>query len=108
MRILVADDDREIVELLNIYLHNEGYDVIKAYNGHQALSYIKNDVDLEIGLIILDIMMPKVDGMQVLDKLRAANYETPVLMLSAKVQIKTRFKDWPVGLMTMSPSHSTH
>ena len=84
MRILVADDDREIVELLNIYLHNEGYDVIKAYNGHQALSYIKNDVDHEIGLIILDIMMPKVDGMQVLDKLRAANYETPVLMLSAK------------------------
>ena len=84
MRILVADDDREIVELLNIYLHNEGYDVIKAYNGHQALSYIKNDVDHEIGLIILDIMMPKVDGMQVLDKLSAANYETPVLMLSAK------------------------
>ena len=84
MRILVADDDREIVELLNIYLHNEGYDVIKAYNGHQALSYIKNDVDHEIGLIILDIMMPKIDGMQVLDKLRAANYETPVLMLSAK------------------------
>ena len=57
MRILVADDDREIVELLNIYLHNEGYDVIKAYNGHQALSYIKNDVDHEIGLIILDIMV---------------------------------------------------
>ena len=84
MRILVADDDREIVELLNIYLHNEGYDVIKAYNGHQALSYIKNDVDHEIGLIILDIMMTKIDGMQVLDKLRAANYETPVLMLSAK------------------------
>ena len=73
MRILVADDDREIVELLNIYLHNEGYDVIKAYNGHQALSYIKNDVDHEIGLIILDIMMPKIDGMQVLDKLRAAS-----------------------------------
>ncbi len=45
MRILVADDDREIVELLNIYLHNEGYDVIKAYNGHQALSYIKNDLN---------------------------------------------------------------
>lgn len=82
MKILIADDDREIVELLNIYLKNEGYDVIKAYNGHQALSYIKNEK--EIDLIILDIMMPKVDGLQVIDKLRAAHYKTPVLMLSAK------------------------
>ena len=84
MKILVVDDDREIVELLNIYLKKEGYAVIKAYNGHQALSYIKNDTEKEIGLLILDIMMPKIDGLQVLEKLRAAHYQTPVLMLSAK------------------------
>ena len=84
MKILVVDDDREIVELLNIYLKNEGYQVVKAYNGHQALSYIKNDTEHEIKLLILDIMMPKIDGMQVLEKLRAAHYQTPVLMLSAK------------------------
>lgn len=55
MRILVVDDDREIVELLNIYLKNEGYEVVKAYNGHQALSYLKNDSKIQ--LVILDIMM---------------------------------------------------
>ena len=84
MKILVVDDDREIVELLNIYLKTEGYQVVKAYNGHQALSYIKNDTEHEIKLLILDIMMPKIDGIQVLEKLRAAHYQTPVLMLSAK------------------------
>lgn len=84
MKVLVVDDDREIVELLNIYLKNEGYQVVKAYNGYEALSAIKQDGEKEIGLIILDIMMPKIDGMQVLDKLRQANYHTPVIMLSAK------------------------
>ena len=84
MKVLVVDDDREIVELLNIYLKNEGYQVIKAYNGYEALSIIKQDTEKEIRLIILDIMMPKIDGMQVLDKLRQANYQTPVIMLSAK------------------------
>ncbi|UUX35502.1 response regulator transcription factor [Fundicoccus culcitae] len=82
MRILVVDDDREIVELLNIYLQNEGYEVIKAYNGQQALNYIKNDDD--ISLVILDLMMPKVQGSEVLEKLRAANHSIPVIILSAK------------------------
>ena len=90
MRILVADDDREIVELLNIYLHNEGYDVIKAYNGHQALSYIKNDVDHEIGLIILDIMMPKVDGITVLKTIRENGNSIPVIMLTAKSELEDK------------------
>lgn len=82
MRVLVVDDDREIVELLNIYLQNEGYEVIKAYNGQQALNYIKNDDD--ISLVILDLMMPKVQGAEVLEKLRAANHSIPVIILSAK------------------------
>lgn len=82
MRILVVDDDREIVELLNIYLKNEGYEVVKAYNGHQALSYLKNDSKIQ--LVILDIMMPKVDGFQVVERLRSEEHSIPVLMLSAK------------------------
>lgn len=82
MRILIVDDDREIVELLNIYLKNEGYEVIKAYNGQQALNYINNDD--EIQLVILDVMMPKVGGIEVVEKLREANDSIPVIILSAK------------------------
>lgn len=82
MRILIVDDDREIVELLNIYLQNENCEVLKAYNGQQALSYLKNDD--EISLVILDVMMPKVNGLEVLEKLRNAHHQIPVIMLSAK------------------------
>lgn len=82
MRVLIVDDDREIVELLNIYLKNEGYDVVKAYNGQQALNYIKNDEEIE--LVILDVMMPKINGIEVVEKLREANHSIPVIILSAK------------------------
>ena len=68
MKVLVADDDKEIVELLSIYLHNEGYEVVKAYDGKEALSKLRttNDIDL----LLLDIMMPVMDGMQVVKELR--------------------------------------
>jgi len=82
MKVLIVDDDREIVELLNIYLKNEGYDVLKAYNGQQALNYIKNDDEIE--LVILDVMMPKVNGIEVVEKLREENHSIPVIILSAK------------------------
>lgn len=82
IRVLIVDDDREIVELLNIYLKNEGYDVVKAYNGQQALNYIKNDEEIE--LVILDVMMPKINGIEVVEKLREANHSIPVIILSAK------------------------
>lgn len=82
MKILVVDDDREIVELLSIYLKNENYEVIKAYNGQQALNYIKKDKD--IVLVILDMMMPKVSGAQVVEQVRTANMSLPIIILSAK------------------------
>lgn len=63
MKILVADDDKEIVELLSIYLQNEGYEPVKAYDGKDALSKVRANPDIE--LLILDIMMPEVDGMQI-------------------------------------------
>ncbi|MGX7349915.1 response regulator transcription factor [Dolosicoccus paucivorans] len=82
MKIMIVDDDREIVELLNIYLQNEGYEVVKAYNGQQALNYLKNDQGIQ--LVILDVMMPQVDGMEVLKILRAENDSIPVIIVSAK------------------------
>lgn len=80
MNILVCDDEIEIVEAIDIYLSNEGYNVIKAYNGRQAIEIMK---DNEIHLIIMDIMMPEMDGIKATAKLRES-HNVPVIMLSAK------------------------
>nr|WP_054758153.1 response regulator transcription factor [Liquorilactobacillus satsumensis] len=81
MKILVVDDDKDIVELLSIYIKNEGYEVEKAYNGKEALTKINTNPD--IALMILDIMMPQVDGIEVIKEIRKDS-QLPVLMLSAK------------------------
>ena len=78
--ILVVDDDKEIVNAIEIYLKREGYNIIKAYNGEEALEQISKN---EIHLIILDIMMPEKDGIETLKEIR--NTKTiPVILLSAK------------------------
>ena len=78
--ILVVDDDREIVGAIEIYLKKEGYNIIKAYNGNEALEKVKEN---EIHLIILDIMMPEKDGLETLEELRK-DKSIPVILLSAK------------------------
>ena len=80
MTILVCDDDKEIVEAISIYLKQEGYDIVPAYNGLEALELVKKK---EIHLIILDIMMPGLDGIHALLKLREKS-SIPVILLSAK------------------------
>ncbi len=80
MNILVVDDDREIVESIAIFLSGEGYSIIKAYDGLEALDAL---TDNEIHLMILDIMMPKLDGIKTLMKLRESR-NIPVILLSAK------------------------
>lgn len=80
MKILVCDDDREIVEAVSIYLKQEGYEVMPAYNGREALKVLK---DNKIHLIILDIMMPELDGIHALLKIREES-SIPVILLSAK------------------------
>lgn len=78
--ILVVDDDKEIVGAIEIYLKKEGYNIVKAYNGNDALKKIKEN---EIHLIILDIMMPEKDGMETLEEIRK-DKSIPVILLSAK------------------------
>lgn len=78
--ILVVDDDKEIVGAIEIYLKKEGYNIIKAYNGNQALEKIKEN---EIHLILLDIMMPQKDGLETLEEIRQ-DKSIPVVLLSAK------------------------
>lgn len=78
--ILVVDDDKEIVGAIEIYLKKEGYNILKAYNGNQALKIIQEN---EIHLVILDIMMPEKDGIETLEEIRK-NKSIPVILLSAK------------------------
>lgn len=80
IKILVADDDKEIVESIAIFLRAEGYDVKKAYDGLEALDSVMSE---DISLIILDIMMPRQNGLETLMKLREKK-NIPVILLSAK------------------------
>lgn len=78
--ILICDDDKEIVNAIEIYLSKEGYNILKAYNGKEALKIVEKD---EVHLIILDIMMPELDGITVANKIRESK-SIPIIMLSAK------------------------
>ena len=78
--VLVVDDDKEIVGAIEIYLKKEGYNIIKAYNGNQALQKIREN---EIHLVLLDIMMPEKDGIETLEEIRK-DKSIPVILLSAK------------------------
>ncbi|MDC2866882.1 response regulator transcription factor [Bacillus sp. BP-3] len=78
--ILVVDDDKDIVQMIEVYLQQEGYKVVKAYNGERALQlFLEHDIDLAI----LDIMMSTMDGIEVCRRIRE-NYNIPVMFLSAK------------------------
>ena len=85
--VLVCDDDREIVEAIEIYLSQEGYKVLKAYDGEEALKVLDRE---KVDLLIIDVMMPKLDGLQVLRALRDRGISTPVLLLTAKSQVADR------------------
>ncbi|MEA5027147.1 MAG: response regulator transcription factor [Erysipelotrichaceae bacterium] len=80
LNILVCDDDKDIVAALKIYLSAEGYRVLEAYNGSQAIDIVKNN---DIQLILLDIMMPQIDGIKTTSILRE-NYNIPIILLTAK------------------------
>ncbi len=79
-KILIAEDDADIVELLRLYLTNEGFEVLSAPNGEEALRILD---ETKIDLAVLDIMMPKMDGYELTKRIRAAG-NLPVLILSAR------------------------
>ncbi|EOS39126.1 DNA-binding response regulator [Lachnospiraceae bacterium] len=78
--ILVCDDDKEIVEAIEIYLSQEGYHILKAYDGMQALKILETE---EVHLLILDVMMPRLDGIHATLKIRE-KHSIPIIILSAK------------------------
>ena len=79
-KILVIDDEKEIVDLIEVYLKNDGYIVEKFYTGTEALKFIQAN---EVDLAILDIMLPDVDGFYICQKIRE-NHTYPIIMLTAK------------------------
>lgn len=84
--ILVCDDDKEIVDAIEIYLSQEGYNILKAYDGIEALSVLEKE---EVNLLILDVMMPKLDGIRATLKIREKN-SIPIIILSANQRMRTR------------------
>lgn len=78
--ILVCDDDKEIVDAIEIYLQQEGYCILKAYDGEQALQILK---EREVHLLIIDVMMPRLDGIRATLKIREDS-SIPIIILSAK------------------------
>ena len=79
-KILVCDDDKDIVEAIDIYLTQEGYEVLKAYDGDEAIKVLKRN---EVDLLIMDVMMPRLDGIRATLKIRD-NMSLPIIILSAK------------------------
>lgn len=78
--ILVGDDDKAIVEAIEIYLSQEGYHILKAYDGEQALKILETE---EVHLLVLDVMMPRLDGIRATLKIRE-KHSIPIIILSAK------------------------
>ena len=97
--ILVVDDEAEIRNLLEIYLSNEGYEVIKASNGEEAIEIVNSNY---IKLIVLDVMMPKMDGIETCKRIRE-KMNIPILMLSAKSEDMDKIQ----GIMTGADDYIT-
>ena len=89
-RILVCDDDRDIVHALRVYLLGEGYDVLEANNGKQALEILEKE---QVHLVLMDVMMPEMDGISAIVELRKQS-NVPVILLTAK----SEFSDKVLGL----------
>ena len=91
--ILVCDDDTSIVDSIEIYLQQEGYQVFKAYDGVQALEVLKKE---DIQLVIIDVMMPRLDGIRAILKIREES-NMPIIVLSAKAADSDKILGLNVG-----------
>lgn len=92
-KILVCDDDKEIVEAISIYLEQEGYQVRKAFDGEEALKIIENEA---IDLLIIDVMMPKLGGIEATFQIREKS-NIPIIILSAKSEDQDKIFGLKVG-----------
>lgn len=91
--ILVCDDDKDIVEAIDIYLTQEGYQILKAYNGEEALKVLEQE---EVDLLIIDVMMPRLDGIRATLKIRE-KLSLPIIILSAKSEDSDKILGLNIG-----------
>ncbi len=94
MKILLAEDTKDLNRAVSAAMQLSGYDVDSAFDGQEALDFLKHE---SYDAIVLDIMMPKVDGLQVLKDLRARHISTPVIMLTAKAEVDDRVAGLDAG-----------
>lgn len=93
MNILVVDDEKEIADVIELYLQSDQYDVHKCYTGEEALKCLSS---MKIDLAILDIMLPDIDGFQILKQIRE-KYTFPVIMLTAKTEYMDKITGLTMG-----------
>lgn len=92
-KVLVVDDEKDIRELINFYLNKEGFEVLEASNGEEALEIFENEY---IDLGIIDVMMPVMDGFELVENLKEFK-DVPVIMLTAKGESKDKLRGFSVG-----------
>ena len=94
MRLLIVEDEKELCDTISKSLYGSGYEVDTCYDGHEALDYILTE---DYDLIVLDLNLPGMDGMDILRELRKENEETKVLILSARSQIIDKVEGLDAG-----------
>lgn len=97
MRILVVDDERAVRESLRRALELEGYDVEQAADGQEAIDRLEAEDEPEPDALLLDVLMPGVDGLEVCRRLRRAGSRMPVLMLTARAEVENRVEGLDAG-----------
>ncbi|MBJ6360766.1 response regulator transcription factor [Paenibacillus sp. GCM10012307] len=93
-KILIADDDARIRELIALFLRNEGFELVEAKDGTEALSIVEND---GVDMVILDIMMPHLDGWELCREIRSFDSNIPLLMVTAKGESAQKVKGFRLG-----------
>lgn len=92
-KVLIADDEQEIIELLTLYLEKDGYEILEAHDGFGALDILKNGA---VDIAIIDIMMPNMDGYELIKIIRQ-QYKIPLIMMSAKSEISDKILGLELG-----------
>ncbi len=94
IKILIVEDDRNLSRLMETVLKRNGYTVLKAFDGEEALGVLDEE---HVDLMICDIMMPHLDGYSLTDQLREADYDLPILMMTAKETLEDKKKGFMAG-----------
>ena len=93
MKILIVDDEKEIADLIGVYMNNEGYEAVKCNNGSEALKLIRSEA---FDLAVLDVMLPDIDGFTLCNEIRKS-HTYPIIMLTAKTDFADRISGLTLG-----------